>query len=221
MALAAVLAWAAFSAAQGSPEDLLKEKLRSPFLAKAPWLTDYDRAREACRGSGKPILAYFTESFVPSPGCSQVESGVLESRDFPRMAERFVLLCHITSRAPGEKYQSLLSEKGGRSWPSVLFLDADGNVLARHSGPFTVEVFEATGTKPREYLELKSRAEKGGAASKIDFALAGLELGLLRPGEAEDRIRQSGGAPSPDQKRRLDELLTNVEVESILKAIKT
>jgi hypothetical protein len=35
-------------------------KLKSPFLAAAPWTTDYDKAREESRRSGKPIFAYFT-----------------------------------------------------------------------------------------------------------------------------------------------------------------
>lgn len=221
MIVAALLTLLPLSEPQVSAEDLLREKLRSAFLSKAPWTTDYDKAREASARSGKPILAYFTRSYAPCIPCSQLEGGVLLGDDFAKLSDRFVLFCHITSQAPGEKYQMLLPEKGGKGWPSVFFLDSDGNVLARHSGPFTVEGFEATGAKPRAFLELRAKAEKGGPPAKIDFILARLELGQLRPGEAEERIREIGAAPTPEQKRKLDGLVSNVDVEAILKPIKT
>jgi hypothetical protein len=49
-------------------EDLVKKKekkLASKWLTKAPWITDYDQAREQAKNSGKPIFAYFTRSYAP------------------------------------------------------------------------------------------------------------------------------------------------------------
>ena len=40
--------------------DPLAEELKQPYLQKAPWGTDFDKAREAAKSSGKLILAYFT-----------------------------------------------------------------------------------------------------------------------------------------------------------------
>jgi hypothetical protein len=40
------------------------DKLASPFLKKAPWLTDYDKARAEGRKTGKLIFAYFTRSYA-------------------------------------------------------------------------------------------------------------------------------------------------------------
>ena len=57
--LAATPAWAQ------DMEGKLKEKLAKPFITKAPWITDYDKAREEATKSGKPIFAYFTRSFSP------------------------------------------------------------------------------------------------------------------------------------------------------------
>ena len=143
------------------------------------------------------------------------------TEDFAKLAERHVLYCHITSQAQGEKHQGLLAQKGGQGWPSVFFLDPDGNVLARHSGPLTVEGFDATGAKPRAFLDLKVKAEKGDARAKIEFVLARLELGQLKPGEAEDKIRETGGSPSAEQEKRLGELVANAEVEAILRPVKS
>jgi hypothetical protein len=209
------------TAGQVSAEELLREKLKSPFLSKAPWILDYDKAREESGRTGKPILAYFTRSYAPCVPCSQLEGGELLTGEFSKLADRYVLFCHITSQAQGEKHQGLLAQMSGQGWPSVFFVDSEGNVLARHSGPLTSGGFDATGAKPRAFLELKSRAEKGDARAKIDFVLARLELGQLKPGEAEEKIRETGGAASAEQKKRLDELVANAEVEAILRVVKS
>lgn len=42
----------------------LTKKLNEPWVTKAAWNTDYDKAREASKKSGKPIFAYFTRSYA-------------------------------------------------------------------------------------------------------------------------------------------------------------
>jgi hypothetical protein len=41
-------------------DDLLKEE----WLKKADWITDYDKAREEAKKSGKMIFGYFTRSYA-------------------------------------------------------------------------------------------------------------------------------------------------------------
>lgn len=56
----------AASAAWGqSLEEKRDAKLKLPFLSKAAWITDYDKALAESKKSGKPIFAYFTRSFAP------------------------------------------------------------------------------------------------------------------------------------------------------------
>lgn len=43
-----------------TPEEQLQAKLASPFLKKASWHMDYDKARDAAADSGKLIFGYFT-----------------------------------------------------------------------------------------------------------------------------------------------------------------
>lgn len=45
-------------------EALRDKKLKEPFLSKAGWITDYDKAREESKKTGKPIFAYFTRSYA-------------------------------------------------------------------------------------------------------------------------------------------------------------
>ena len=64
--LAAVVTLGLGSAAFAqSLEEKRDKKLASAFLKKAAWFTDYDKARDESKKSGKPIFAYFTRSFSP------------------------------------------------------------------------------------------------------------------------------------------------------------
>ena len=64
IALALVLALMSTVSAQ-SLEEKRDKKLASEFLKKAAWITDYDKAREESKKTGKPIFGYFTRSFSP------------------------------------------------------------------------------------------------------------------------------------------------------------
>ena len=48
-----------------SLEEKYQAKLKEPFLAKAGWFTDYDKAREEAKKSKKLIFVYFTRSYAP------------------------------------------------------------------------------------------------------------------------------------------------------------
>ena len=43
-----------------SQDELLVAKLASPFLRKAPWLTDWDAALAAAKAQDRLIFGYFT-----------------------------------------------------------------------------------------------------------------------------------------------------------------
>jgi hypothetical protein len=59
----------AFAQPQPPSQDELKQKrdakLKEAFVTKAPWITDYDKAREESKKSSKFIFAYFTRSYAP------------------------------------------------------------------------------------------------------------------------------------------------------------
>ena len=68
LAVAAVLTLAFGSAAVAQDDDLkikLEKKLKSEFIQKAGWFTDYDKAREEAKKTGKAIFGYFTRSYSP------------------------------------------------------------------------------------------------------------------------------------------------------------
>jgi len=64
--LASALVAALASAALGqSLEEKRDKKLASEFLKKAAWTTDFDKALEESKKSGKPIFGYFSRSYSP------------------------------------------------------------------------------------------------------------------------------------------------------------
>ena len=62
---AAVVVAIGSSAFAQSLEEKRDKKLASEFLKKAAWTTDYDKAREEAKKTGKPIFGYFTRSYSP------------------------------------------------------------------------------------------------------------------------------------------------------------
>jgi hypothetical protein len=93
-------------------------------------------------------------------------------------------------------------------------MDAEGNVLATHNGPRTVEGFEQTGKKALAFLDLKKKAEKGDKAAKTELLIAQAELGHLPPDEIQKRMGEV--TLTAEQKTRLEGILATTEVRAIL-----
>lgn len=132
-----------------------------------------------------------------------------------------MLYCNITSRVPGAKDQDLRQEKGGRIFPFMAFMDAEGALLARHEAARTVDGFEQTAGKARAFLDLKARASGGGPSDRIDLVIAQLDLGHLTQRDAEARILETGATPTEEQRKRLEGVLANSEIESLLAGERT
>jgi hypothetical protein len=98
-----------------------------------------------------------------------------------------VLFVHNTSRVADEPYPTLLREKGFNAFPSLCFLDADGNVLVKQ-GERSVKGFAATLQRLQRIDELRKQAASGGADAQRDLFLAELELGSLRADEIRARM---------------------------------
>ena len=64
--LAAILLMVLGSAASAQGlEERKQSKLKEEFLKKAPWILDYDQAREEAKKTGKPIFGVFSRSYEP------------------------------------------------------------------------------------------------------------------------------------------------------------
>lgn len=143
-----------------------------------------------------------------------MENGPFSTPEFDEFAKGVVLFTHITSRIPGEKYGDLLQEKGGRGFPHLVFMDAEGEVLAVHKGARTVEGFQATAASAQRYLDLKAVADKT-PEQKLELFLAELDLGKLDLQQARQRKAELSGL-TPEQETRVGQALTDLEVMDAL-----
>lgn len=139
--------------------------------------------------------------------------------EFAKWSKGYVLFCHITTHLATEKYDQLLSEKGGNGFPYLVFMDSEGNVIARHEGSRDAAGFAETGKKAQAFLDLQKKAAKGDRAAKIDLLIAQLELGHLKMDEAQGKLKELGEL-SKEQKAKVDGLLVGAEVQEILKTVK-
>jgi hypothetical protein len=196
------------------------EKLKSEFLKKADWITDYDKARETAKSSGKVMFTLFSRSYAPCPACHQLENGPLLAEDFAKFAKDYVLYLHITTMIPGEKYGDLLEQKGGNAFPWMVFMDSTGEIILEHQGERSAAGFAKSGEQAKNWLTLKDKAEKGDAAAKVDFAILQLTMGRIPAADAEKIVKEAG-AVTPEQKAKLDAELVNAEIREAVRKLRS
>ena len=136
-----------------------------------------------------------------------------DAENFKKFADNVVLFAHITSRIEGAKHANLLSEKGGRGFPHIVFMDENGDVLAKHSGPRTADGFMASQEKVTAYLELKAKAESGDASAKFDFLMARIGLGNVTLAEVKKETADM--ELDEAQKAKLAAVMVDFEVNEI------
>ena len=197
----------------------LDRKLQSPFLARAAWFTDYDKAREAAAKSSKPVFAYFTRSDVDAPACTAVEKELWSGEAFLAWAPAVVLYCHVTSRVDGDRLAALPQDKGSTGLPYVALLDDEGTLVVRFTGRWELPLLTAAAKKAQAFVDLKVKAASDPAA-KADLALARLELEEERLTLDDARKRVDGlGELSADQKARATGLLADIEAIAIARTV--
>ena len=142
-----------------------------------------------------------------------------DAENFQEWAKDYVLFSHITSKVKGAKYPNLLSQKGGGGFPYCVFMDAEGNVLAKLSGARTVANMKKTrNTGVKAFLDLKEKAAAGDAGAKFDYLLARIELGHL---SADAAKRESEGLElTRAQAEKLTPVLTELKIADILKPVR-
>lgn len=192
----------------------LDAKLASEFFTKAPWTTDYDAARAEAKKTGKLMFAYFTKSDVEYAGCRVLESGAFIDPRFADFGKSFVLYCHITSGIFSRKYESLFKEKLGMGYPTILYLNADGDVVFRHQSIRTIEGFEASAKEAMEFASLQKKAGEGDADARLAFIIKQYDANLIRPEELTLRIKEFSNL-SPESQKHLDELKFELELSDL------
>lgn len=127
-----------------------------------------------------------------------------------------VLFCHVTTKVEGDKDQDLLSKMGGRGFPTLLWLDAEGDKLASQ-GDRTVAGFRKTGSAliALQNLEKADRTEE----QEVEYFLARIALGQMDFAAAKEAAKKLKA--NDELAAQIDAALLNLEIEEKLKAVRT
>jgi hypothetical protein len=123
---------------------------------------------------------------------------------------------HITTRIDDHPYDSLLREKGGTGFPTLMFLDPGGRKLMRYRGPRTVKGFEESLGDVEEFTALLKRAEQGDKKVAGKLFIRQLELEWFSFEEATRRYKKLTKV-SGKEKKQIESLLVDTEVRTITK----
>lgn len=100
-----------------------------------------------------------------------------------------------------------------------MYLDSEGNVVAKHGGSRSVKAFDKSGTSIVAYLELKKKATPDNKPGQIDVILMEIELAKITCDDGKAKLKDLGEL-SKDQQAKLDGLALNAEVMAIAKTVK-
>ena len=106
----------------------------------------------------------------------------------------------------------MLSEYGGRGFPTLLFLDADGKKLTEPNGR-DVAAFAATGKSLADLAELKRRIEKGEKGLDGKLLVAELTLGSIDFPTAKARLAKiKAKTLDGSTQEKIAELMVDAEI---------
>lgn len=145
-----------------------------------------------------------------------LESSLLSTPEFAQFSKSVVLFLHNTSRVEDEPYPKLLSEKGFGGFPSICFLDADGNVTVRN---LQREIGSLTKARANldQLAELRERVAKAEANGKPDADAARdllfVEMDLQMVTSDQVRERSKGMQLADADRERIERFLVDAEVK--------
>ncbi len=148
-----------------------------------------------------------------------MEGGALQEESFGAWSKPYVLFCHITTQIKDKQYDNLLGQKGGRGFPYFAFLDAEGNVIAKHNGERNAEGFGASAKQAVAFVELRTKADGGDKTAKVEFFMKAVEIGYFTRVDAEKRAKEMTDL-TDEQKKKVDQALVGFEVQDIAAAVK-
>jgi len=137
----------------------------------------------------------------------QLEQSVFNQPDFMEFSKSVVLFCHVSTHIPTDPHATLFAEKGGTAFPTVMVLDADGNVLARQCGERSLRAVCETVEQAKSFACLISSSATADADTRYCCLLKQVELGHFTPPDARARVKALG-ALAPDRETRLHAAIT-------------
>jgi len=101
----------------------------APVAGSILWETSYESAMETARQSGKPLMINFYTDWCGV--CKQLDANTFPAGEVIAESQNFVNV-----KINAEVRTDLARQYGVHSYPTILFLDANGNTLNRFAGGY-------------------------------------------------------------------------------------
>lgn len=146
-----------------------------------------------------------------------MENGSFSSDEFAAFTKTVVPFLHVTTRIEGRLNDDLLSVYGGRGFPTLKFLDAEGKAVAEPGGR-SVEAFQTTADALNSLADLKKRIAKGEKGLDAKLLLAEMNLGSVTFADAKKRLAGMKKV-KPETKAKIKAALVNLEFDDLLNSM--
>ncbi len=143
-----------------------------------------------------------------------MEGGAFSTEQFKNFSDQFTLYVKIVSRIEGDVNEDQLYKLVGRqAYPTVLFLDSDGELLGKLGSTRTIEAMKGMANKGITIARYKKMAKEGDRNALIEVTIARLEINSISFEEAS-KVLPDQNDFSVQQKERwgLAELSNQIHV---------
>jgi len=123
---------------------------------------------------------------------------------------------HIATRIEGHPYDNLYKEKGVRGFPTLQFMDADGNTLMKQ-GARSVAAFERSLYYMPRKTKLEAKVAAGEKGHEVDLFIARFALGEIGWEEASEQLKGFKKL-TPAQKKELAPMLVDGEINHLVRS---
>jgi len=124
---------------------------------------------------------------------------------------------HVTTHLKDHKDEALFAEIGGRGFPTMKFMTADGKVIGEPSGR-DVASFETSLKSLMVVTNIENRIAKGEKGLENELFLAKMRLGLFDFEEAKAQLASLKKLTN-EQQAEIKGLMVNLEVMSIMDTV--
>jgi hypothetical protein len=142
-----------------------------------------------------------------------MEGAALSTSEFKEFAKDVILFAHITSKVEGDAYQDLMREKGGRGFPHLAILDANGDVVAKPDSR-DVPGFVAAVADGKQFLALRSK-ENPTVEDRIELLGLEIKLGNYDLAKAREAAGEIEGMTDA-QKAKVEDAIFPLEVMAVV-----
>jgi hypothetical protein len=153
--------------------------------------------------------------------CERLEGGLLSSAEFVEFANNVVLFVHNSSTSPrqepldDEKYPRLLRDKGFGFFPTLAFMDAEGNVLSQHPKQ-TAEGLGEGLAQAKRVAELRAKGDKATPDEQKELLLIEVKGGMAKRDGLQARADKL--ALTAEEKALVADKIVEMEVDEIMRA---